>query len=120
MKVGVVGTRTFNDYVLLKSKLDELNYNNIISVIISGGATGADSLAEKYANEKSIKTMIFYPEWKKFGKSAGPIRNKLIVNNSDVIIAFWDNKSIGTYNTICQARSNGLNESNGRLFIINI
>lgn len=97
MKFGVVGSRNFNNYELLNKTLSE--YDNI-NYIISGGAYGADKLAERYAINNNIKTIIFLPEWSKYGKSAGFIRNKLIVNESDIIIAFWDGKSKGTKLTI--------------------
>ena len=68
--------------------------------IISGGAKGADSLARQYANEHAIAIVEYKPEWDKYGRAAGFIRNTDIVNNSDMIIAFWDGKSKGTKHSI--------------------
>lgn len=96
MKIAVIGSRTFNDYNLLKKELDSFNINQIIS----GGAKGADSLAEKYAKSNEIKTLIFKPDWKRYGRGAGFIRNKLIIENCDYVIAFWDKKSKGTKNSL--------------------
>lgn len=96
MKVAVIGSRGFNDYEKMKSVLNNIT----ISEIISGGAIGADSLGAKYANENSISLCVFLPDWKKYGKGAGFIRNKLIVDNSDMVVAFWDGKSKGTKNSI--------------------
>lgn len=98
MKVAVVGSRNFSDYNLLKSTLDE--YYPKISLIVSGGAKGADSLSELYAKEEGIRTLIFKPDWQKFGRAAGMIRNKDIVNNADMVVAFWDGKSRGTKDSI--------------------
>lgn len=100
MKVAVVGSRSFNDYELLKSKLDTFHNKCQIDVIVSGGANGADSLGERWARENRIELLIFLPEWNKYGKSAGFKRNVEIVKNSDVIIAFWDGQSKGTKHTI--------------------
>lgn len=101
MNLGVVGSRGFNDYDLMKKELDKINKISKIGLIISGGANGADKLAEKYAVENGIKTIIFLPEWDKYpGKSAGPIRNRKIVENSDMVIAFWDGISKGTLSSI--------------------
>ena len=97
MKLAVVGSRGFSDYDLLKSRLDE---EKDITEIISGGAIGADRLAEQYAAEKNIPTTIFKPEWGKHGKAAGMIRNKDIICAADKVIAFWDGKSKGTENSI--------------------
>ena len=63
--LAIVGTRTFNDYKLLKKKVDEINKKTKINMIVSGGAKGADKLAEKYAKENKIPTKIFIPNWKK-------------------------------------------------------
>ena len=98
MKAAVIGSRTFDDYCLLKKTLDELYPQ--IDLIVSGGASGADSLAERYAKEEGIRTLIFKPDWKKFGRAAGMIRNKDIVENSDIVIAFWDGVSRGSKNSI--------------------
>src|SRR5690242_4999307 len=91
VRIGVVGSRSFNDYELLKRMLDA--YKGMVSLIVSGGAAGADSMAEKWALENNVKTCIFKPDWEKHGKSAGFIRNKDIVDNSDLILAFWDGLS---------------------------
>ena len=101
MKLAVVGTRTFNNYSLLQNELNK--YDNITE-IISGGATGADKLAEKYALNKNIKMTIFYPDWKKYGKKAGPLRNQQIINECDEAIAFWDGVSKGTLSSINLAK----------------
>lgn len=96
IKIGVLGSRSFNDYQLLKRILNE--YLGKVWVIVSGGAAGADLLGEKWADENKIKTCIYYPDWNKYGKSAGMIRNKDIVDDSDLIIAFWDGLSRDSIN----------------------
>ncbi|MBV5330762.1 MAG: DUF2493 domain-containing protein [Chlorobium sp.] len=96
MKTAVVGSRNFQDFALLKQILEEYE----ISVIVSGGAKGADALGEKYAHENQIPTMIFKPDWKRLGRGAGPARNKTIVENAEFIIAFWDGISKGTKSSI--------------------
>ena len=67
---------------------------------MSGGANGADKLGEKFAKDNNIETEIYLPDWNKFGKKAGYIRNKLIIENCDEVIAFWNGKSAGTKITI--------------------
>lgn len=96
--LAIVGSRGFDDYELLKSALSP--YIKKTSFMVSGNADGADKLGEKWADENNIEKLIFKPDWKKHGKSAGVIRNKTIVENSDLIIAFWDGKSKGTKHTI--------------------
>lgn len=105
MKVAVVGSRTLGGSKQLI--YDTLNSLQGISMVISGGAKGVDTIAEKWALENQIPTTIFYPDWELYGKSAGPIRNEHIVKNCDMIIAFWDGSSPGTKNSINLAERYG-------------
>jgi predicted Rossmann fold nucleotide-binding protein DprA/Smf involved in DNA uptake len=105
MKIGIVGGRNFTDYQKLKKHLDSIK--DQITEIISGGAKGADSLAERYAIENNIPLTKYLPEWNKFGKRAGIIRNEYIVKDSDQIIAVWDGVSKGTKNTIQTTAKHG-------------
>jgi predicted Rossmann fold nucleotide-binding protein DprA/Smf involved in DNA uptake len=100
MSLSVVGTRTFDDYELLKKTLSNLDIIDSVKEIISGGAKGADKLAEVYAEENNLNIRIFLPDWEKHGRAAGPIRNRQIIQNSDYIVAFWDGKSPGTKSSI--------------------
>jgi len=99
MKIAIVGSRSFTDYDYLVKKMNLLDFLSV-DCIISGGAKGADTLAEKYANDIGVLMAIYPANWKKYGKKAGFIRNKLIVDESDVVIAFWDGESTGTKDTI--------------------
>jgi len=104
MNLGIVGSRDFNDYDKLKKEILTLYSIDKIKCIVSGGANGADKLGERFAEEFNLKKRIFYPDWNKYGKRAGFIRNKDIVDNSDKLIAFWDGKSKGTKLTIDLAK----------------
>lgn len=107
MRIAVVGSRDFSDYQLLSSTLAPFRKN--ISVLVSGGARGADSLAEQWANVNGVETLIFKADWEKYGKSAGMRRNQTIIDNADCVVAFWDGESSGTANSISIARKAGLN-----------
>lgn len=96
MRYAVIGSRTFFGYKLLKNVLDK----HFISQIVSGGAKGADSLAARYANEHNIPLLEFLPDYHKYGKKAPFVRNKQIVQSSDIIVAFWDGHSAGTKHSI--------------------
>lgn len=72
--------------------------------IISGGAQGADTLAREFAEENCLECKEYLPDWDQYGKSAGMVRNAQIVKNSDEVIAFWDQKSKGTANSIFLCR----------------
>lgn len=98
MKIAIIGSRSFKDTSLLESILEK--YKDVITRVISGAATGADTMGELWAKKNSIPTTIYKPDWKTYGKSAGFIRNELIIKDCDLCIAFWDGKSRGTAHSI--------------------
>lgn len=102
MKIAVIGSRTFDD----KKLLDVILSGYEIDLIISGGARGADSLAQEYAKERNIPAKIFLPDWS-IGRHAGFLRNTQIVEAADCVIAFWDGKSKGTLDSINKAKKLG-------------
>lgn len=77
-------------------------------VIISGHASGADTLGERYAQEKGFKIETYPADWDKYGKAAGPKRNEQMANIANALIAFWDRKSKGTKSMINLAKKKGL------------
>jgi hypothetical protein len=100
MKTIIAGTRTFNDYELLETKLTEFRLTHDITEIVSGGAIGADRLGEVYAMRNDIPIKPFPAKWVKHGKAAGPIRNRQMAEYADQLIVFWDGQSKGTENMI--------------------
>ena len=105
--VAVVGSRYFSNKKYMYEKLNELVLEGVINgntIIISGGAKGADTLAQEWANEMDKPFILFPAEWEKYGKRAGPIRNSQIVDQSNTVIAFPSKTSIGTWDTINKAR----------------
>jgi len=103
MKLLIAGSRNFcseENYNLLCSEVEKLEFSSIIS----GGAKGADTLAERYAFERNIPIEIIKPEWEKFGKKAGFIRNELMWEMCDFGIVFWDGRSKGTKHSLDLSR----------------
>jgi hypothetical protein len=98
MKLAIIGSRNFTNYSLLEQTLEP--YKPKITLVISGAATGADSLGERWALSNKIKTLIFPADWNRFGKRAGFIRNEDIIQHCDCCIAFWDGVSKGTKHSI--------------------
>lgn len=98
----VVGSRTFNNYKLMEEKLDYLLQNkNGKVVIVSGGARGADSYAEEYAEKRGYRAIVLKAEWDLYGKSAGYKRNYkmheyISHTKNRGCVAFWQNESKGT------------------------
>jgi len=106
INLAIVGCRKYQDYDVLKYCVEEwIKENNNIDTIISGGATGVDSLAQQYATENDIPIIIHSAEWQKYGKNAGPKRNTKIVNDATHVLALPSKDSKGTWDTIRKAQA---------------
>ena len=118
LRVIIAGSRDFSDYELLKKSAIEIITKKTmlpdLTRIISGGARGADTLGERFANEMGLEISRFIPDWDGLGKRAGYVRNaemaKFAVedDNDGMLIAFWDGKSRGTKHMIDLAKRYGL------------
>ena len=108
-KVIIAGSRSFQNYAVLKEYAD-YKLSNIQDEIeiVSGGAKGADALGERYAKEKGYSLKTFPANWERFGKAAGYMRNVEMAKYADALLAFWDGKSHGTMHMIQIAYSNDL------------
>lgn len=107
MRLGVVGSREFNDYRVLEESLEVILQLYPVTTIVSGGARGADSLAEDFAEEYGLQKIVHLPNTELYYPfvRAAMERNIQIVRDSDIVVAFWDGKSTGTKHTInvCKA-----------------
>lgn len=122
--IAVVGSRKFDDYPRLCRILDEILSVEIgVRVtIISGGAKGADTLAEKYAMNNGIEFRPYPARWKdfsapckikqnsygKYNSLAGVRRNMAMAHAADLVVAFWNGKSRGTKQMIEYSRKIGV------------
>ena len=109
VRIIVAGSRDFDDYDLLKEKLDKVKAHVGIFEVVSGKARGADSLGERYAKENDLPIAEFPADWDKHGKSAGYKRNAEMANYADGCIVFWDGESKGTQHMINLAKEKELN-----------
>ena len=99
MKVAVVGSRNCRN---LDERQVLVHLPAECSAIVSGGAAGVDTFAEKAAKIRNIPVITFLLDYKKFGKAATLLRNRQMVENADMVLAFWDYASPGTANTIAE------------------
>ena len=89
MKLAIIGSRGI-------TSLDLTPYMRHCTEVVSGGARGVDSVAARYAREHGLKLTEFLPDYDRYGRGAPLVRNRLIVDYADLVIAFWDGKSRGT------------------------
>ena len=90
MKAAIIGSRNITNIDLSRFIPKET------TEIISGGAKGVDTIAKEYALENGLKLTEFFPEYERYGKGAPLKRNITIIENADIVLAFWDGKSRGT------------------------
>jgi len=100
MKVIVAGGRDFTNYKKMTKKLNKYFRDDDNPMIIHGGATGADDLADEYARHHDIDLVTFPANWGGRGKSAGFVRNVEMAKFADELVAFWDGESPGTRHMI--------------------
>ena len=98
MKTIIAGSRDFNDYDMLKEYINQSLFE--ITEVVCGGAKGVDDLGLKWAMDNNKNLKIFMADWKVYGKSAGPIRNKQMADYCDQAIIICNNKSSGAMNMI--------------------
>ena len=108
-RIIIAGSRKFKDYKLMVETLDKLGIHLMSTVepveIISGHASGADKLGERFARYFGYPLKIFPADWKKYGLSAGPIRNEEMAkyaaeSDHGILVAFPIGESRGTRNMI--------------------
>lgn len=108
MKVLVCGGRDYADKVRLFAVLDHYNEELGFEILVHGAARGADRLAGEWADERGIEVRRYPADWNKHGKSAGPIRNREMVEKEspDLVVAFPGGS--GTRDMVKVATHNGI------------
>jgi hypothetical protein len=90
MRILVCGGRKWSDTKSVYKCLDIFHKQEPINVVIEGNAHGVDRIAGYWARKNNIDNLKFSADWNKFGKRAGPLRNKQMLNEGrpDLVIAF--------------------------------
>lgn len=99
MRVAIIGSRS----IQLEEEQDVLPYlPENTTGIVSGGAEGADQIAEHIAEFLHVPLTVFRPDYARFQRRAPLERNRDIVQHADYVIALWDGSSRGTAHAIEQ------------------
>lgn len=90
MRVIVCGGRNYDDQGAVDRALDLLHAKRGITLIIEGGADGADRLARWWAQKRGVPYQTFEADWVTYGKRAGPWRNMAMIyeGKPDGVVAF--------------------------------
>lgn len=104
MKVIVAGSRKLDALgsTRLINLVDEaINLSGFkITEIVSGGCYGVDVAGERWAGKKKIPIKIFLPDWNRYGRAAGPFRNKDMAEYAEASIVLCYDNSKGSINMI--------------------
>ena len=101
MKILIAGSRSISEFDLAPYIPAETD------TIISGGAAGIDTLAERYADEHFLNKVIVRPQYERYGRAAPLKRNEQMVDMADEVLVIWDGASKGTAFTVRYAEKQG-------------
>ena len=104
MKVIIAGSRNMqaSDAWLIPEAVQRSGFE--VTEVVCGVAKGADSLGAFWAAEHQIPVKMFPAQWSVYGRAAGPIRNKEMLDYADGLIVFIWNNSKGSANMLAQTK----------------
>lgn len=111
MRVIIAGSRGITDSVMVKTCIDlaiASLTDKPITTVLSGTASGVDSIGEEWAKENNIPIERYPAQWGKFGRSAGYKRNEEMAGLADGLILIWDGESKGSGHMLAIAEKKGL------------
>ena len=110
MRTIIAGSRGVFDRTAINEAMDAAALIEGIepTLILSGLASGVDSLGEEWAIDHGIPVALYPAPWRTHREAAGAIRNGHMARNADALVAVWDGVSPGTRDMIEQARRRGL------------
>ena len=113
-RILICGDRNYQDWIKVQEYLDTISRTTII---IHGGARGADSLAGNLATSLKMKVIKFPADWDKYGKAAGVLRNQQMLDEGypDLVVYFHKDieNSKGTRDMLKRATDSGIRTING-------
>ena len=99
-RLMISGSRNIRNLKIIFDELEKLYAAHQNLILISGGAKGVDSIAEEWGRFRILPIEQHKPDWAKYGKGAGIVRNKEMVLAADYVLIFWDGESKGTKSVI--------------------
>lgn len=111
-KLLIAGSRSFHDWGRLYPIMDAITSVRQPSLVITGGASGADTYGHQWAEARGFDTQVVPADWATFGKSAGFVRNEQMVRmvgRDGLVVVFYGPQGItaGTAHTERLARQAG-------------
>ena len=123
MKVIIAGSRSITDYKHVEDAMFKSNAYKLVTEVVSGGASGVDTLAIDWAKKHKVKYTVKKADWNNlkapgaeividesdksdslgyryYNRRAGLQRNEEMGNYADALVAIWDQESPGTLHMI--------------------
>lgn len=88
MKLIIAGGRDYRCTDADLCNLDAIRLADNVTEVVCGGATGADEYGRQWAIMNNIPVKMFAPDWKAYGRAAGPIRNRQMAEYADAVVLF--------------------------------
>lgn len=104
LRVCISGSRSFRALERVRAFIETLPPG---TTVIHGGARGVDTTAGRAARACGLAVEVVQPDWARYGRAAGPLRNRAMVEGCDYLVAFWDGSSRGTKSAIDAAKHLG-------------
>lgn len=102
----VAGSRDITNYEVVRAAIDSAPWG--VFELISGCARGVDTLAERWAAETRTPVIRYPADWRTYGKSAGPRRNREMAAYAEALILIWFGDSRGSADMLKTATERGL------------
>lgn len=108
MRVIIAGSRWITDADPVVEAIEASGWRDQITTVIQGGCRGVDRTAKEWAFFNRKECVTVRADWKAHGRSAGPLRNRVMLGRADAVIAVWDGCSRGTADMIRATQEAGV------------
>ena len=105
MIVLVTGGRGYSNRQYVFYILDQIHQRSKITLLVHGGARGADTLAGEWAESRGVPVQAFMADWERYGYRAGPVRNARMLREAQprLCVAFAGGRGTADMVYRCQA-----------------
>ncbi len=105
MRVIIAGSRTLGFKEVSLAMVEAITQGITPTSIVSGTANGVDVAGELWAAKAGLPVVKYPADWDGLGKRAGYVRNNIMAENAEALVAVWDGRSKGTEHMIRLAES---------------
>ena len=90
MRILICGSREDFDSGLANQYLEEFIKKHMQDSFIHGGARGVDSIADHILKSMHLPVRVCLPEYQRYSKQAPLIRDREMVMDCNMVVAFWN------------------------------